>query len=48
MFNLHGKPRHVNPQLDRLRKMSPCSEGFNTHLCSASKDIGGIHVSFFN
>ena len=33
--NIHclSKPRHVTPEIDRLGKMVPVTEGFNTHLC---------------
>ena len=31
-FIFQTKPRHVTPQIDRLGKYEPCSEGFNTHL----------------
>ena len=31
-FIFESKPRHVTPQIDCLRKMSPVSGGFNTHL----------------
>ena len=33
-----SKPRHVTPQIDRLGKNDPFSEGFNTHLWGFSGD----------
>ena len=38
MFIFQTKPRHVTPQIDRLGKMNPCSESFNTHLWGFSGD----------
>ena len=39
------KPRHVTPQIDRLRKMSPVLR-VSTHIYGVYKDIGGKMVIF--
>ena len=41
-----SKPRHVTSQINHLGKMSPVSEGFNTHLLGCSGDRWeNIHFS---
>ena len=38
--HFYSKPRHLTPQIDRLRKMSPVLR-VSTHIYGVSKDIGG-------
>ena len=42
---LSSKPRHVTPQIDRLRKTSPVLK-VSTHIYGVSKEIDGKHVHF--
>ena len=45
--NIHfsSKPRHVTPQIDRLRKTSPILM-FSTHISGDSKDIDVENIHF--
>ena len=40
-----SKPRHVTPQIDCLRKMSPVLRG-STHIYGISKEIDGNNIHF--
>ena len=40
-----SKPRHVTPQIDRLRKISPVLR-VSTHIYGISKEIDGYNIHF--
>ena len=41
-----SKPRHVTPQIDRLRRTKHSPDGYNTHFCHVAKEIDERNKNF--